>query len=203
MIEKIFGLPLNFCLPRGDIGGRHSASVFPDRRCAPEPHRSPAKGELKQPAAGGCLESSPGQGKSGYPVGPLCVLTGPLPPLSMRIPLLTPEGAHIEWLTEDQARDMLRRGQARFVRRKGTIRALILGCRPSAEIIPISEGRSRPARYSHDREVAETYLDDQGRLRRRHPLDANPRGCWTLRRIDGSLRRIYVTSVTDCMDDAA
>ncbi|MGH9666210.1 MAG: hypothetical protein ACRD9L_17425 [Bryobacteraceae bacterium] len=120
-----------------------------------------------------------------------------------RIPLLIPEGEtlrHLEWLTEDQARELLRKGAARFVRRKGNVRALILE-RGAAEVVRIDQAGHRQARYSHDHEVTETYLDDKGNLRRRHPLDANPRGCWTLRRVDGSLRRIFLTSITDCIPD--
>lgn len=204
--QKKFVPPLKFRPVSADMVGSKLASGFLQTvRSGVVPVGE--KADLKQTAAGGCPFH--GQGKSGYPVGSPCVLLRePLPNSQMeRIPLLVQEGDRLnrlEWLTEDQARDMLRAGQARFVRRKGSVRALVL--QPNARSTVEFRSRNRSARYSHDHEVAETYLDDQGNLRRRHPLDANPRGVWTLKRLDGSLRRIFVTSVTDCMpdrDDAA
>lgn len=72
--------------------------------------------------------------------------------------------------------------------------------------IQLEDGPSRPragTRYSHCHAVSEEYAitrpDGEREVRRRDPLDANPAGVWTLKRLDASLRPLFTVVLDGCV----
>jgi hypothetical protein len=119
-----------------------------------------------------------------------------------RIPLK--DGAEtLYFVNAEGARRLAKKGLARIMVVNGKVRALEAIRIHRATPGPVlglggSDPLHSPA-YSHNHEVSETYLDDDGEIRHRHPLDANPENVWTLRRLPDETRDIYRTVVTECI----
>jgi hypothetical protein len=112
-----------------------------------------------------------------------------LPPLHSpcvlpeKIEVLDSSGRLIFWADEDQARELLKRGQATLVQRKGKARYL-LGSDQLTKYGELTRGRGNAftqTRYSHNRETEE-----------------NPERVWTLVRLPRSTRRVFLAVVEQC-----
>lgn len=113
-----------------------------------------------------------------------------------RFAVVTPLGVHLFWVDEARARELIAERKVRFFRRGGKMRILVA---LTAELLDTKGSKQGSPKYSHDHEVSETYLGDDGQLKHRNPLDANPKGCWTLRRLPRSTRQLYRTVVAGCV----
>jgi hypothetical protein len=108
------------------------------------------------------------------------------------------------WINAEGARRLWKKGLAALRTTNRRVRALEAIHRPTppagSSILGLGGGEAlhSPA-YSHNHEVSEFYVDDEGEIRRRHPLDANPENVWTLRRLPDDTRDIYRTVVTECI----
>lgn len=104
--------------------------------------------------------------------------------------MLYPSGMEAGYAQPLEARQMLRGGVARACGKEAEIRCIML-----------FEGRSTAAggtRYVHSHFVADEYLDKRrGVMRKRHPLDGNPEGVFTLKRLDPSTRHLFRISLYD------
>ncbi len=98
--------------------------------------------------------------------------------LADRVALLDEQNRHLRWLTEDEARDLVREGQVVVLGTRRKVHAVRLRSdRPPSLAETIAMHRPGPARrkYSHNRETRD-----------------NPAGVWTLVRIPSWQRRFFV-----------
>lgn len=98
--------------------------------------------------------------------------------ISDRVALLDEHNRHVRWLTEDEARDLVRESQVVVLGTRRKIHAVRLRSdRPPSVAETIAMHRPGPARrkYSHNRETRD-----------------NPAGVWTLVRIPSWQRRFFV-----------
>jgi hypothetical protein len=121
-----------------------------------------------------------------------------------RIPVKDQETV-LYWVNAEGARRLWKKGLVALRTTNQRVRALEVIHRAtppggSSSILGLtgSDPLHSPA-YSHNHEVSETYLDDDGEIRRRHPLDANPERVWTLRRLPEDTADLYTTVLTDCL----
>ena len=76
---------------------------------------------------------------------------------------------HLMWADDDRARELVKAGQARPIRRKGSVRVLqaAAGWKKPGEVDPLGRGTALDhVRYSH-----------------RHETEENPPNVWSLRRL--------------------
>lgn len=109
------------------------------------------------------------------------------------LPVYRPFGGVAYFATDREVRELIRSGCA--VAFNGPKKQRLYGC-------ILMEGPSRPhagTRYVHCRDVSEAWTDRDGVVRRRHPLDANVRGVYTLKRISNLDRDLFRQVQTDCL----
>ena len=109
------------------------------------------------------------------------------------LPVYRPFGGVAYYAKEREVRELIRSGCAFAF--SGPKKKRLYGC-------VLLEGPSRPhagTRYVHCREVSETWTDRDGIVKKRHPLDANPRGVYTLKRISHLDRPLFMQVQTDCL----
>lgn len=101
-----------------------------------------------------------------------------------KLSVIDAAGEHLFWVTEDQARDMVRKGQVTVIRRKGSVRALRATSAFDLAYRNIATGRGTAldkTRYSHNRESED-----------------NPEKVWTLRHLANSSQDVFLQVATDC-----
>lgn len=113
----------------------------------------------------------------------------------MRVRVQNRAGELLFWAKESQARRLLSDGRVRLLATRRRVHALEVLDALDAE--PSSSPVTR-TRYSHNREVPEVVVDADGVERRVHPLNANPRGVWTLKHIPNQCREIFGAVVNSC-----
>ncbi len=97
------------------------------------------------------------------------------------------------------AKRLVAEGRVRVLRTKRKAHALEVVPAAEAAIMAVSDSPPTRPRYSHNREVPEFIADrETGELRRVHPLNANPRGVWTLRHIPSQCRSVFCQVQIDC-----
>ena len=97
-------------------------------------------------------------------------------------------GQLLFWAKEFQARKLLSEGRVRLLATKRRVHAVEV--LDGQDVAPSASPVTRP-RYSHNREVPEVYVDDDGLERRVHPLNVNVRGCWTLKHIPDTCAALF------------
>lgn len=113
------------------------------------------------------------------------------------IRVLYPSGALYRLATVHEAHRMIRSGVAEG-----------LGSKQRFHAVQLLEGPSRPTAgttYSHKHYVSDIirHVDAQGHetTLTRHPLDANPQGCWTMKRISHLDRGLFMAVQTSCLSE--
>lgn len=108
-----------------------------------------------------------------------------------KLPVFYPFGRHAYDATIGEIQQQKRCGVLQTYGTKTKIRGGIL-----------IEGPARPVagtKYVHNHYVSEFFTDDEGHSHERNPMDPNPPGVYTLRRIDSRDRSLFMTAITDCL----
>ncbi len=101
-----------------------------------------------------------------------------------KLSVIDADGEHLFWVSEDQARDMVRKGQVTVIRRKGSVRALRATSAFDLAYRNLATGRGTAldkTRYSHN-----------------HESEDNPEKVWTLRHLANSAQDVFLQVATDC-----
>jgi hypothetical protein len=105
-----------------------------------------------------------------------------------RIAVIGVSGEHLMWADDARARELVKLGQARPIRRKGRDRVLqaVAGWKKPGEVNLSGRGTALDrTRYSHRRETED-----------------NPQNVWTLVRLGASTRPIFVQVLEECLRPA-
>ncbi len=112
------------------------------------------------------------------------------------LPVKDRSGETLYYVTARAAQRMIERGTAIPLGTKNTVRALQLPPEyDDSKIIPITAYTGQ--HYSHHSEVSETYIDERGRERRRDPMDPNPEGVWTVKRLARQIAPLFDTVMAE------
>jgi hypothetical protein len=106
------------------------------------------------------------------------------------------------FVNEEGAKQLVKKGLCRLMGTLKRARALEVIHRAEKPVAPIGALLGEAlhcAAYSHNHEVSETYVGEDGRVKRRHWMDANVEKVWTLRHLDSSLAPIFRSPVLDCL----
>jgi hypothetical protein len=108
-----------------------------------------------------------------------------------RIPVFYPAGQLAYFANADEVRLQKRSGVLETYGTKQKIHRAVLMAGPARPVAG--------TKYVHNHYVSEYFTDDEGRVHDRDPMDPNPPGVYTLRRIDSRDRSLFMTAVTDCL----
>jgi hypothetical protein len=102
-----------------------------------------------------------------------------------RLEVIDTTGAHLMWCDDRTARELLKKRQARLVRRNGHVRVLVANDALQAQYGSLAGGRGTAfdkTRYSHNHETAD-----------------NPEKVWTLKRLPSCTRKVFTAVLDDCL----
>lgn len=126
------------------------------------------------------------------PLSEHCCLFLPMEqPKGEKLRVLRPWGSFYYLATVAEVREMIRSGKARPYGPKKQL----LGC-------ILHAGPDRPhagTKYTHNREVSDSWVDRDGIVHHRHPLDGNVRGVHTLKRLSGYDRELFRSVERSCL----